>query len=252
MAKPEIVHWVHAKVERLTWRKLARRIAVILAVIAFLYHASILYRIIRLRHVNPTTTNMIELRLDSALERGDKPRMGQKWVPYQSISPQLVRAVLIGEDIRFYRHSGIDWMGVKLAIQKNWEEKRLVRGGSSITQQLAKNLFLSPSRNPVRKMHEMLIAWEMEQILGKRRILEIYLNVIEWGDGTYGAEAAARRYFGISAASLNSEQAVFLSAIIPVPLKGHSANHYSNYVRSRITMISERMRYRIPDEERRF
>ncbi|MBO0800483.1 MAG: monofunctional biosynthetic peptidoglycan transglycosylase, partial [Blastocatellia bacterium] len=206
--------------ENISWRKMLRRLLLFLAVLVFLYHASIVYRIIRLRDKNPSTTNLIELRVESVIDSGGKPRIVQKWIPYQNISPQLVRAVLIGEDIRFFHHSGIDWMGVRLAIEKNWKEKRFVRGGSTITQQLAKNLFLSPARNPLRKLHEMLIAWEMEQILGKRRILEIYLNVIEWGDGIYGAEAAARHYFGISAASLDTDQAVFLSAIIPAPLRG--------------------------------
>lgn len=246
MSKNEISSWIRTRVEHFGWRKLARRLALLIVGLALLYHASILYRIIKLRHTNPTTTNMMELRADSAIERGVKPRLGQKWAPYQSISPHLVRAVLIGEDIRFYRHSGIDWMGVKLALEKNWEEKRFVRGGSTITQQLAKNLFLSPSRNPLRKFHEMVIAWEMEQILGKRRILEIYLNVIEWGDGIYGAEAAARHYFSKSAASLDPDESVFLAAIIPAPLKGYSANHYTNYLRTRINMISERMKYQIP------
>jgi monofunctional biosynthetic peptidoglycan transglycosylase len=244
--KPEIIRWLRAKVENLKWRILFRRLVIIIVAIVLLFHASILYRIIKLRHSNPSTTNLIELRADSAIDRGGTPRIGQRWIPYKSISPHLVRAVLVGEDIRFFRHSGIDWMGVKLALKKNWEEKRFVRGGSSISQQLAKNLFLSPSRNPVRKFHEMIIAWEMEQILGKRRILEIYMNVIEWGDGIYGAEAAARHYFGKSAASLASDEAVFLAAIIPAPLRGYRANRYSSYIRSRISMISERMKYRIP------
>jgi monofunctional biosynthetic peptidoglycan transglycosylase len=130
-------------------------------------------------------------------------------------------------------------------MKKNWQEKRFSRGGSSITQQLAKNLFLSPSRNPVRKLHEMLIAWEMERILGKRRILEIYLNVIEWGDGIYGAEAAARHYFGVSAASLNEEQAIFLSAIIPAPLNGYNPNDRSHYLRHRAHVIRNFMNHPI-------
>jgi monofunctional biosynthetic peptidoglycan transglycosylase len=130
-------------------------------------------------------------------------------------------------------------------MKKNWQEKRFSRGGSSITQQLAKNLFLSPSRNPVRKLHEMLIAWEMERILGKRRILEIYLNVIEWGEGIYGAEAAARHYFGVSAASLNEEQAVFLSAIIPAPLNGYNPNDRSSYLRHRAHVIRNFMKHPI-------
>jgi monofunctional biosynthetic peptidoglycan transglycosylase len=251
MANPEKIGWLRAKVEPINWRRLARRLVMIIVAITLSYHALILYRITELRHTNPSTTNLIELRADSVIERGGTPRIERRWVPYRSISPHLVRAVLVGEDIRFFRHSGIDWTGVNLAIKKNWEEKRFARGGSSISQQLAKNLFLSPSRNPLRKLHEMIIAWEMEQILGKRRILEIYLNVIEWGNGVYGAEAAARHYFGVSAASLDSDQAVFLSAIIPTPLKGYSSNHYSSYIRSRINMISERMKYRIPEEDRR-
>jgi monofunctional glycosyltransferase len=246
MPNPQIIRRLPPKVERFNWRRLVRRLAIAIVVMVLSYHALILFRITRLRHSNPSTTNLIEQRADSVIERGGTPKIEQRWIPYQSISPHLVRAVLVGEDIRFFRHSGIDWTGVNLAIKKNWEEKRFARGGSSISQQLAKNLFLSPSKNPLRKFHEMIIAWEMEQILGKRRILEIYLNVIEWGDGIYGAEAAARHYFGRSAASLNSEQAVFLSAIIPAPLRGYSTTHYSGYVRSRISMISTRMRYPIP------
>jgi monofunctional biosynthetic peptidoglycan transglycosylase len=246
MAYPQIVRRLLPKVERLNWRKLVRRLVLIIVAIVLSYHAWILFQITRLRHTNPTTTNLMELRADSVIERGSTPKKKQSWIPYQRISPHLVRAVLVGEDIRFFRHSGIDWTGVHLAIKKNWEEKRFARGGSSISQQLAKNLFLSPARNPLRKLHEMVIAWEMELILGKRRILEIYLNVIEWGDGVYGAEAAARHYFGVSAASLDPEQAVFLSAIIPSPLKGYSSNHYSSYIRSRMNMISTRMKYSIP------
>jgi monofunctional glycosyltransferase len=246
MAKPNAINRQYVKVRQLDKRKLVLRLLMIIFAIALTYHAFILYRVIRLRHTNPSTTNLMEQRADSVIERGGTPKVGHRWVPYQKISPHLVRAVLIGEDIRFYRHSGVDWMGVNLAIKKNWEEKRFARGGSSITQQLAKNLFLSPSKNPVRKFHEMIIAWEMEQILGKRRILEIYLNVIEWGDGVYGAEAAARHYFGTSAASLDSGQAVFLSAIIPTPLNGYNSTNYSSYIRSRINMIRDRMQFPIP------
>jgi len=186
---------------------------------------------------------MIDQRAESAKEQGREPKMRLTWVPYNNISPHLVRAVLAGEDTRFSQHAGIDWEGIGLAMKKNWQEKRFYRGGSSITQQLAKNLFLSPSRNPVRKLHEMLIAWEMERILGKRRILEIYLNVIEWGDGIYGAEAAARHYFGVSAASLNEEQAIFLSAIIPAPLNGYNPNDRSYYLRHRANVIRSFMKH---------
>ena len=242
MASPRIIHRILGALERLGWRKLLLRLAIVVVVITLSYHALILYRITKLRHSNPSTTNLIEQRVESAKESGREPKITLAWVPYHNISPHLVRAVLAGEDLRFSSHSGIDWQGIRLAMKKNWQEKRFYRGGSSITQQLAKNLFLSPSRNPVRKLHEMLIAWEMERILGKRRILEIYLNVIEWGDGIYGAEAAARHYFAVSAASLNEEQAIFLSAIIPAPLNGYNPNDGSHYIRHRVQVIRRFMK----------
>jgi monofunctional glycosyltransferase len=243
MESPRIIDRIPGALKRLGWRKLLRRLVIVVAVITLSYHALILFRVTKLRHSNPSTTNLIDQRAESAKERGREPKIILTWVPYHNISPHLVRAVLAGEDVRFSRHGGIDWQGVSLAMKKNWQEKRFSRGGSSITQQLAKNLYLSPSRNPVRKLHEMLIAWEMEQILGKRRILEIYLNVIEWGDGIYGAEAAARHYFGVSAASLNEEQAVFLSAIIPAPLNGYNPNDRTNYIRRRVNVIRSLMKH---------
>ena len=236
-ASPRIIHRISGALKRLGWRKLLRRLVIVVVVMTLSYHALILFRVTKLRHSNPSTTNLIEQRAESVKESGREPKIAMTWVPYQNISPHLVRAVLAGEDLRFSSHAGIDWQGIRLAMKKNWKEKRFARGGSSITQQLAKNLFLSPSRNPVRKLHEMLIAWEMERILGKRRILEIYLNVIEWGDGIYGAEAAARHYFGVSAASLTEEQAIFLSAIIPAPLNGYNPNDRSYYLRHRVQVI---------------
>ncbi|HEY6400156.1 MAG TPA: monofunctional biosynthetic peptidoglycan transglycosylase [Blastocatellia bacterium] len=243
MESPRIIHRIPDALKRLGWRKLLWRLVIAVVVIMLLYHALILFRVTKLRHSNPSTTNLIELRAESTKERGREPKITRTWIPYDNISPHLVRAVLAGEDLRFSRHSGIDWHGVNLALKKNWQEKRFARGGSSITQQLAKNLFLSPSKNLARKLHEMLIAWEMELILGKRRILEIYLNVIEWGDGIYGAEAAARHYFGVSASSLNEEQAIFLSAIIPAPLNGYNPNDRSYYVRHRVNVIRGVMKH---------
>jgi monofunctional glycosyltransferase len=243
MESPRIIHRIPGALRRLSWRKLLRRLVIVVVVMMLSYHALILFRITKLRHSNPSTTNLIEQRAESGKERGREPKIIRTWVPYHNISPHLVRAVLAGEDVRFPQHGGIDWQGISLAMKKNWQEKRFSRGGSSITQQLAKNLFLSPSRNPARKLHEMLIAWEMERILGKRRILEIYLNVIEWGDGIYGAEAAARNYFGVSAASLNEEQAIFLSAIIPAPLNGYNPNDRSYYLRRRVNVIRSFMKH---------
>jgi monofunctional biosynthetic peptidoglycan transglycosylase len=155
----------------------------------------------------------------------------------------LVRAVLAGEDQEFFDHSGFDWEEIEKAIKKDWEERGFVRGASTITQQLAKNLFLSTSKNPLRKLHEALITVELEAILSKRRILEIYLNVIEWGDGVYGAEAAARHYFATSAASLSVEQAAFLSAIIPSPLGTYNPARHPGRVERRRDLILRLMQH---------
>lgn len=165
------------------------------------------------------------------------------WVPYEHISPALARAVVAGEDLRFFHHSGLDWSQIRVAAAQNWEEKRFARGASTITQQLAKNLFLSPSKNPLRKLHEALIAKEMEHFLDKRRILELYLNTVEWGDGIYGAEAAARHYFQTSAASLNVEQATFLAAIIPDPLSQHDYSTAESKDRQRASRIRALMEH---------
>jgi monofunctional biosynthetic peptidoglycan transglycosylase len=163
----------------------------------------------------------MERRGQQALAQAKAPKREHVSVPYERISPDLVRAVVAGEDLFFFYHSGLDWEQIRVAFVQNWKEKRFARGASTITQQLGKNLFLSPSKNPFRKLHEALIAKEMELILDKRRILELYLNTIEWGDGIYGAEAAARHYFNTSADSLSLDQAVFLAAIIPDPHSHH-------------------------------
>src|ERR1700754_3007169 len=149
---------------------------------------------------NPGMTGMMAQRMAQDRAEGLEPKRVQTWVPYDRISPNLVRAVLAGEDSRFFDHAGFDWEEIRIAMEKDWNEGKFSRGASTISQQLAKNLFLSTSKNPLRKLHEALITKEMEWILGKRRILEIYLNVIEWGDGIYGAEAASRNYFNTSAA----------------------------------------------------
>jgi len=185
----------------------------------------------------------MEQRAAEAAEQGLPPKRSQIWIPYNRLSPNLVRAVLAGEDSRFFDHSGFDWEAIQKAIEEDWEEKEFRRGASTISQQLAKNLFLSTSKNPLRKLHEALITWEMEQILGKRRILEIYLNVIEWGNGIYGAETAARHYFNTSAASLNVEQAAFLSAIIPNPRGAYNPTKHPRRVERRQGLILRLMRH---------
>ena len=159
----------------------------------------------------------MEMRAREAAAAGRRLRHEQRWVPYSRISPHLRRAVLLAEDPKFWRHEGIDVEQIRESLEVNIEEGRAVRGASTITQQLAKNLYLSPSRNPIRKLRELFIARRLEAALTKQRIFEIYLNVIEWGDGVWGAEAASRRYFGVAAADLTVEQAALLAGAIVNP-----------------------------------
>ncbi|HLQ76690.1 MAG TPA: monofunctional biosynthetic peptidoglycan transglycosylase [Terriglobia bacterium] len=167
-----------------------------------------------LAHTNPKTTALMEQRAE---ENHTKLQPLRAWVPYKQISVYLRNAVLVSEDSAFFQHAGFDWTQIKESAKKDWDEKRLARGASTITQQLAKNLYLSTSRNPLRKVEEIFIARELEQHLRKERILEIYLNVIEWGDGVYGVESASSRYFGKSPKDLLPEEAAVLAAMIPNP-----------------------------------
>ena len=176
----------------------------------------------RLAKENPSTTAFIQLRLDEARYDGrTKFAIRQKWIPYNQIAPALRRAVVVTEDAAFFDHDGIDLDEIKASLERNWEEGRFTRGASTITQQLAKNLYLSPTRNPVRKLRELFITRRLEASLTKRRILEIYLNVIEWGDGVFGCEAAARAYFGKSAADLSREEAALMAGAIINPRELH-------------------------------
>jgi monofunctional biosynthetic peptidoglycan transglycosylase len=171
----------------------------------------------RLATSNPTTTAFIELRAREALASGKKPKRIQRWVSYNRISAHLKRAVLVAEDDAFWQHEGVDYEQLQESLEVDWARGQLVRGASTITQQLAKNLYLSPSRNPMRKLRELIIARRLEAELTKVRILEIYLNVIEWGDGIYGVEAASQTYFGTSASSLGPGESALLAAAIINP-----------------------------------
>lgn len=170
-----------------------------------------------LARTNPTTTAFMELRKEEAAQDGRTLAIRHRWVPYTQISADLRRAVIVTEDAAFFDHDGIDLAEVKASMERNWEEGRFTRGASTITQQLAKNLYLSPSRNPLRKLREVFITRRLEASLTKRRILEIYLNVIEWGDGIFGVDAAARIYFGKTAATLSREEAALLAGAIINP-----------------------------------
>lgn len=237
-AKPKVY-----KAQRPRWRKWAKAILAVLVCAAVFYHGLILFRVFRVKSKNPEATAMMEQRAAEAAAEGREPKRVQTWVPYDRISPNLVRAVLAGEDSRFFDHAGFDWEEIRIAMEKDWNEGRFKRGASTITQQLAKNLFLSTSKTPLRKLHEAIITKEMEWIVGKRRILELYLNVIEWGDGIYGAEAAARHYFNQSAAALSAEQAAFLSAIIPNPNGAFNPAKHSRRVERRRNLIVRLMRH---------
>jgi monofunctional biosynthetic peptidoglycan transglycosylase len=159
----------------------------------------------------------MESRLDNLQYRNPGAKLDHEWVPYAKISSHLKRAIVAAEDAKFLEHDGFDWEGLEKAYEKNIKKGKLVAGGSTISQQLAKNLFLSGSRNPARKAQEAIITVMIEQLMSKKRILEIYLNIIEWGNGVFGAEAAAQHYFGISAGNIGPSQATYLAAIVPNP-----------------------------------
>lgn len=243
MARRAETRAIIRKSARPAWRKWVFRIIAGLIALAVLYHCTIIFRIIRYRSVNPEVTAMMQHRASEAQSEGQPVKREKIWVSYDRISRNLVRAVLAGEDSRFFDHSGFDWEEIEKAIEENIEKGELKRGASTISQQLAKNLFLSTSKNPARKLHEALITWEMELILSKRRILEIYLNVIEWGDGIYGAEAASRAYFNTTAASLSAEQAAFLSAMIPNPRTVYNPSKNRRRVERRRNIILRLMRH---------
>ena len=198
----------------------ARRILVAIPAIVFACAAYVYLTtpdVRPLRSNNPQSTAFMDLRAQEARARGESPRRVQQWVPYRRISAQLLRAVLVTEDSRFWRHDGLDYEQIKESMEVNLERGEFARGASTITQQLAKNLYLSPSKNPIRKLRELLIARRLENELTKQRILELYLNVIEWGNGIYGAEAAARTYFRKSASQLDAGESAMLAAAIANP-----------------------------------
>lgn len=181
------------------------------------YEYSALPDVTLLKKNNPRTTALIELRDQQYRAKVAKPARRQSWVSYDSVSEHLKKAILISEDAAFFSHKGVDLFELKEAIKEDWEKGKLKRGGSTLTMQLARNLYLSPSKNPLRKIREIVIAWQLERALSKRRIFELYLNVVEWGSGIYGAEAASRHYFSKSARDLDPEEAATLAALLPNP-----------------------------------
>ncbi len=183
----------------------------------------VLYQVWLFAHIcwwvkyNPSTSSFMETRLEIMQGKYPDAALQQKWVPYKKISDNLKRALIAAEDASFVDHEGFDWEGIQKAYEKNLRKGRIVAGGSTISQQLAKNLFLSTKRTPWRKMEETAITVMLEAVMDKQRIFEIYLNIIEWGNGVFGAEAAAQHYFQVSAAELSADQAAKLAAMVPNP-----------------------------------
>ena len=201
-----------------------------------------------LRTVNPPTTRFMELRAEEARAKGKPVRRVQQWVRYSRISTDLKRAVLVAEDDAFWQHEGVDFEQLQESLELDWARGRWSRGGSTITQQLAKNLYLSPSKDPLRKLRELIIARRLEAELKKARILELYLNVIEWGDGVYGIESAARTYYRKSASELGPAEAALLAAAIVNPRLLNPAHPTARLIR-RQQLILRRMGTVIPPQE---
>ena len=228
-------------------RRASRYVAAVTAFgfgyVAILYLTLPDVRILRTRNLSATA--FMDLRAREARAEGREARRVQQWIPYARISPHLRRAVLVAEDAGFWGHEGIDLVEIRKSLEADWELGSFSRGASTITQQLAKNLYLSPSRNPFRKLRELWIARRLENELSKTRIFELYLNDIEWGDGIWGAEAAARTYFGIPASSIGPDQAALMAGAIVNPRLLNIA-HPNGRLRGRQRIIRARMGYITP------
>lgn len=214
-------------------------LALTLILSAAYYYYLTLPDVAGLKQKNPRTTAFMELRDREYREKRTRVPRQQHWTPYGAISEHLKKAVLISEDAAFFSHKGVDVNELKEALKKDWETLSFTRGGSTITMQLAKNLYLSPSKNPLRKAKEIIIAHQLEHHLSKRRIFEIYLNVVEWGRNIYGAEAAARFYFGKPAAALDPLESATLAALLPSPrmAKERSIVNRRNLILSRLASV---------------
>ncbi len=215
-------------------------IVVLLLVVLLAYQAWIAAQIAWWVNHNPESSAFMEDRLELLLSKNPKARLQHQWVPYKNISTHLKQALIVSEDDKFVDHEGFDWEGIQKAYEKNLQKGKIVAGGSTISQQLAKNLFLSTKRTPWRKGEEALITLMLEAMMSKERIFEIYLNTIEWGNGVFGAEAAARHYYGVSAAQLASFQAAKLAAMVPNP-RFYDRNREAPGLMRKTGIILERM-----------
>lgn len=224
---------------RVAWKGLRYGLAALVAVV-LLAQAWFYAHVLWWNTHNPTSTAFMHEQLERMREKNPAGHLQQRWVPYARISVNLKRAVVASEDAKFIDHAGFDWEAIEKAIEKNERRGKVVAGASTISQQLAKNLLLSGERTWLRKGEEAAITWMLESTMSKRRILELYLNVAEWGDGIFGAEAAARHHFGVSAAELGPEQAAWLAAILPSPRR-YDRGRMTAYLADRIATIRARM-----------
>ena len=213
---------------------------IIIALVAVACYYAFYPDVSRLKKENPKKTSFMEYREEEWRQQGKKIRIKKKWVLLSNISPYLIKAVLITEDDKFWSHQGFDFEAIQKALEKDIKKKKFKFGGSTISQQLAKNLYLTPSKNPVRKFKEAVLTWRIEQNLSKKRILELYLNVVEWGEGVFGIEAASLHYYGKPAFQLSPDEAAHLAVILPNPRK-YRLDGSSGYVEKRAKIIYDIM-----------
>lgn len=226
-------------------KTLARRIKqglVLLLLLGVLWQGWYLGWVAWWKYFDPNMTSFMSERLDELQNKNPNATLKHTWVPYAKISLRLKQAAVASEDDKFVEHDGFDWEGMQKALEKNQRKGKVVAGGSTISQQLAKNLFLSASKTPWRKVQEAVITVMIEALWDKQRILEVYLNSVEWGQGIFGAEAAARRYFNIPAAQLSADQAARLAVMLPAPRR-YEKNPYSPYLNFRTQLVLGRMQY---------
>ncbi|MEW6375550.1 MAG: monofunctional biosynthetic peptidoglycan transglycosylase [Thermodesulfobacteriota bacterium] len=221
-----------AKIRRLKWFAF---ILFFVLLLPFLYCLWV-PDVSKLKKEKPQKTAFMEYRERESKEKGKKYRIHQVWVPLSNISHYLIKAVLIAEDDNFWRHEGFDYEAIQKAIEKDIKVRRFKFGGSTISQQLARNLYLSPAKNPFRKIREAILTWRMERALPKRRILELYLNVVEWGEGIFGVEAASKHYYGKPSSELTPQEAVRLVSVLPNPRK-YNPTGDQRYVINRSNLI---------------
>jgi monofunctional biosynthetic peptidoglycan transglycosylase len=222
--------------------KLAKRLILLTLALVLLYQGWLFAHVCWWIEHNPARSAFMSARLADMREDDPEAELHHRWVPYERISRNLKRAVMASEDAKFLQHEGFDWEGMQTAWEKNLKKGRIVAGGSTISQQLAKNLFLSGKRTPWRKGEEAIITFMLEQMMTKRRIFEIYLNVIEWGDGVFGAEAAARHYYRKPASALTPNEAARLAAMVPNP-RYYDKHRSTRYLERRTRIIQRRMNY---------